>query len=298
MYNPLRAVTHNSKFHADDVFATVVLRKLYPDMQLTRTRDPDVIASADIAYDLSGMYDHAARRYDHHQRGARKRQDTGITYSAFGLIWDHYGREYCAGDEEVWRRVDDIFVRGIDADDNGELKTHQDAYAPEFTVPQIIRQLNPLSGSDEVYDEQFEIAVRLATELFERLCRQVKNECDDMRAVRTAQRVSSHQRVAILDHAIVMNSLISTIDQLEYVIFPDGADPIWRLYAVNEPGDRFAIKAPLPQEWAGLRDEDMVKVSGVSDATFCHKNRFLAVAKTRDGAWALLKKALEMRGLS
>jgi uncharacterized UPF0160 family protein len=96
MHNPLRAVTHNSKFHADDVFATVVLRKLYPDMQLTRTRDPDVIASADIAYDLSGMYDHAARRYDHHQRGARKRQDTGITYSAFGLIWDHYGREYCA----------------------------------------------------------------------------------------------------------------------------------------------------------------------------------------------------------
>lgn len=47
-----------------------------------------------------------------------------------------------------------------------------------------------------------------------------------MRAVRTAQRVSSHQRVAILDHAIVMNSLISTIDQLEYVIFQDGADPL------------------------------------------------------------------------
>lgn len=65
----------------------------------------------------------------------------------------------------------------------------------------------------------------------------------------------------------------------------------WRLYAVNEPGNRFAIKAPLPRSGRDC-GTDMVKVSGVSDATFCHKNRFLAVAKTRDGAWALLKKAL------
>ena len=120
----MKAVTHSRKFQADEVFATVFLRKLYPDMKTVGTRDSDLIAELDIAHDLGGEYDHQARCYDHHQLGARKRDDTGLTYSAFGLIWGHYGLEYCNADEEVWRYVDKLLVRGIDADDNGEIEAN------------------------------------------------------------------------------------------------------------------------------------------------------------------------------
>lgn len=293
MTRPLHAVTHNSKFHADDVFSTVVLRKLYPDMHLTRTRDSEIIAAADIAYDLGGVYDHAARRYDHHQIGARKRADTGITYSAFGLIWDHYGLRYCEGDEEIWRYIDDVFVRGIDADDNGLTPSHPDMYAPEFTVPQIIRQLNPLAGSDEDYDEQFAKAEDLAKGMLERMHDRIKSEYKDARDVRVAQAKSPDPQYAELDHAIVMNDFVSEIDELNYLLFPDGANNgIWRLYAVNVPNEKYAIKRPFPKEWAGLRDEDLMRLTGVPDASFCHKNQFLVVARSREGVLALLEKAL------
>jgi len=49
----------------------------------------------------------------------------------------------------------------------------------------------------------------------------------------------------------------------------------------------------LPAEWAGLRDAELARVTGVADAVFCHRNRFMAVARTKEGAVALAKLALK-----
>ena len=55
MNSPKKAVTHNSTFHADDVFATATLSLLFgDDISFTRTRDADIIAGADIVYDVGG----------------------------------------------------------------------------------------------------------------------------------------------------------------------------------------------------------------------------------------------------
>ena len=48
----------------------------------------------------------------------------------------------------------------------------------------------------------------------------------------------------------------------------------------------------LPEGWAGLRDKELARVTGVSDAVFAHRNRFMAVAKSKEGAIALAKLAL------
>ena len=289
----MNAVTHNSDFHADEVFATVVLKKLYPEMKLVRTRDPELIRAADIVYDLGGVYDHATRRYDHHQLGARKREDSGLTYSSFGLIWDHYGLDYCDGNEEVWRYIDKLFVRGIDADDNGEVETKRDSLAREFLVAQVINQLNPLTDSDEDYDEQFWKAVGLASNILERMCKRVANDFTIASEVRRAQDVSPDPRYAELDKAVIMSDMISVIDGLEFLLFPDKVSSAWLISAVNVAGDSFIVKHPFPESWAGLCDEELARVTGVNDARFCHKNRFLTVARTREGALELLRLALE-----
>lgn len=289
----MKAVTHNGKFHADEVFATVVLQKLCPDMQLTRTREPDAIAVADIVYDVGGVYDHAARRYDHHQLGARTRDDTGLIYSAFGLVWDHYGLEYCEGDEDVWRYIDDMFVRGIDADDNGEVTTQWDERAQEFPMTKVIDQLNPLPDSGEDSDAQFWKAVELASHVLERMTRRVASDFAVAREVRQAQAESPDSRYAELSRAVTMNAMISDIDGLEFLLFPDEAQAKWLLYAVNIAGRSYESKCPLPESWAGLSGEELARVTGVTDAQFCHKNRFLAVAGTREGVLKLLEKALQ-----
>ena len=89
-------VTHSGIFHCDDAFAHAVLRFALglaePDRDhtLTRTRDPAVIAAADYVWDVGALYDAAAGRFDHHQRGAPRRAD-GLPLSAAGLVWQTHG---------------------------------------------------------------------------------------------------------------------------------------------------------------------------------------------------------------
>lgn len=41
----------------------------YRDADVVRSRDPAVLADLDVVIDVGGVYDPAAQRFDHHQRG-------------------------------------------------------------------------------------------------------------------------------------------------------------------------------------------------------------------------------------
>jgi uncharacterized UPF0160 family protein len=58
-----------------------------------------------------------------------------------------------------------------------------------------------------------------------------------------------------------------------------------------EPGS-FAQKLPLPEAWAGLPEAELAATSGVPDAVFVHLRRFVAAARTRDGALAMASRTL------
>src|ERR1035437_8037366 len=89
-------VTHNGIFHADDIFATATLSLLLDGhIKVTRTRDENLIKSADYVYDVGGIYDPALNRFDHHQVGGAGKRDNGIPYAAFGLVWMQYGETVC-----------------------------------------------------------------------------------------------------------------------------------------------------------------------------------------------------------
>ena len=62
------AVTHDGLFHADDVFAAVVVRRMFPRVRIMRTRHPDHLAAADLRFDVGGKSD-GATDFDHHQPG-------------------------------------------------------------------------------------------------------------------------------------------------------------------------------------------------------------------------------------
>jgi uncharacterized UPF0160 family protein len=61
---------------------------------------------------------------------------------------------------------------------------------------------------------------------------------------------------------------------------------------VRKDSKSFESKKYLPQEWAGKKDAELAEISGVPDATFCHNARFMAVAKSKEGAIDLAEKAL------
>ena len=290
--NPITAVTHNGKFHADEVIATAVLTTLYPGLQVIRSRDQVIIDSADIVYDVGGAYNHETRRYDHHQVGALKRED-GLTRSALGLIWLHYGEAYCEGDARAAEQIDQHLVRGIDARDNGELAMSPDVSTPDYGISQVIEQLNPILEHGESYDQQFAIAVGRAADILSRIRDKVFVDIQTEDAISAARALSEDSRYAIMDHQIAPPDSLAKLDGFEYVVFPEETNDTWQLYAIRTAENPYMSKRPFPKSWAGLRDEELARQTGVAGALFCHVKRFLVVAASREDALILLAKALE-----
>jgi len=58
--------THSGEFHADDVFAVAILKLVFGDINIVRSRDKTKIAEADIVVDVGEIYDKNENRFDHH----------------------------------------------------------------------------------------------------------------------------------------------------------------------------------------------------------------------------------------
>lgn len=122
----MKLATHNQRFHLDEVTSTAILKKIFPDATLKRTRDPKDFEEADIVYDVSGVYDPTRGRYDHHQRGFTHTFSEAfpIKLSSAGLIYKHYHKQlfkYYGLVAEDWI-VDEVYeeyFKYVDACDNG-----------------------------------------------------------------------------------------------------------------------------------------------------------------------------------
>jgi uncharacterized UPF0160 family protein len=53
--------------------------------------------------------------------------------------------------------------------------------------------------------------------------------------------------------------------------------------AVRKKFGSFESRINFPSSWLGLRDSELAKVSGISDAIFCHKTGYKFVAGSKQG---------------
>lgn len=287
----LTVATHSGTFHADDVFAYAILKMATAGrLTLIRSRDGAVLAGADVVFDVGGVFDPAARRYDHHMRDKPLRTD-GAPYSSAGLIWRDFGADVVrallpgAGEEAitaVWRSVDAGLVRDVDLMDNG-------ATAPmpgHFST--LLEAWNP-TFAEEARDEteSFFDAARLAEAVIARACARAHADVLAVETVAAAARQAEHPAILVLERRVPWEEAVFSLglSDVLYVVRPAGAD--WTCSAVPPEKGSFAQRRPLPDAWAGLRDEALVAVSTVADATFCHPARFVCGARSRDGALAL-----------
>jgi uncharacterized UPF0160 family protein len=268
--------THNGKFHADDVFGVALLTQLFPDAEVVRTRDPEVLATADVVLDVGGAYD--------------VERDNGILYSAFGLLWQHYGKEYC-GDDAVWQKIDSRLVQAIDAVDNGQdLYTVSDLGAAPVDVSEVLGLFNPL-GDDEDFDSQFQVAVALATTLLQRYRLRYATSIAAERTFLDAYAASPKKTYVVLEKFVPHGGIATKQPKLLFTVFP-GATGHWTIQTVRPESSQFGSRKELPEPWRGLNGAELAEVTGVPDAVFCHKAGFIAAAETREGALEMLRQAL------
>lgn len=289
----MKVVTHNDRFHADDVCAMATLRILFGEKitEVIRTRDESIIVQADIVFDVGNIYDPEHGRFDHHQTEGAGARENGVPYASFGLVWKKYGKEIC-GSQEVADSVDKKIVEVVDASDNGyPFYSYLQTEIKEYTLDAICHSFGATWKEEDEYDKVFFEVV----EIFEKIIRrEIKIAQDKFEVVPCVQKAYEHmddKRLLVLEEYYPWKDALGDAEELLYVISPTKDKTQWRISAVQE--DHFVNKKDFPQAWAGLRSEELEKVTGVAGAVFCHRALFLTVASSKDSAIKLAKMALE-----
>jgi len=284
----VQVATHNGPFHADDVMAYALIRAFYdPDATLVRTRDPETIEAADIAIDVGGIYDPERGRFDHHQASY-----TGPLSSAgMVLAWLTQSGHIDSG---LSRRLRERLMDYVDAVDNGRR-------APVAGIPcypSLVEALNQPASTQQEFDQAFGVAHGIAAAWLAG----IRAEHDRIRDAETrvplamAEAEREGRNVLFLDSYLRWKPVYfqnqGERHPTEYTLFP-GTDGSWRVVAIPPVLGDFGQKRPLPEAWAGLSDAALEAATGIPGSVFCHKNRFIAVFKTREAALS----ALEGHGL-
>src|SRR3989338_8586955 len=103
------------------------------------------------------------------------------------------------------------------------------------------------------------------------------------------------KRIIVLDKKYPFEYTLHNFPEPLFVVYPrenDEGGDTWGVKSVREDPKTFKNRKNFPKSWAGLRDEDLEKASGVLDAVFCHSGLFMAVAKSKEGAIKLAKLAI------
>jgi uncharacterized UPF0160 family protein len=303
--------THSGKFHCDEVFAYVVLRLALGlaapgvDHKLRRTRKADLIEAADIVWDVGGVFDPAAARYDHHQRGAPMRAD-GTPFSSAGLVWQDYGVRAVAAllatakaegyAVAIAGELDESVVRRIDEHDNGispEGPVKRDALG----LARLIEDCNPAwddpaATGPTAGDAAFLQAAEMVAAVLGRRVESLRARHEAQSVVLAAYAQAADPRVLVLERGMPWKNVVFSHDLPVLFTISPASNGNWMLDTVPPAPGSFEQRLSLPENWAGLQNEALAAETGVADAVFVHLRRFVAAAGSKDGALALARLAL------
>ncbi|KYN19208.1 PREDICTED: UPF0160 protein MYG1, mitochondrial isoform X1 [Trachymyrmex cornetzi] len=323
----VRIGTHDGTFHCDEVLACALLKLLpqYKDASIVRSRSQSVLDTCDIVVDVGGEYDPSRHRYDHHMREFQESMSTvmkkpgydwTIRLSSAGLIYCHFGHEILRNIlsnitedriiDEIFKKIYDTLIKEIDGIDNGiPMYDAEPLYRIVTDLSARVSRLNPQWNSRDVdIEKQFEKAMALVLEEFLEFVQYSKNvwlPARDLvrRAVENRFEVDPSGEIIVLSQAVPWKEHLFQLEKdmnvspsIKYAIFE--ADNAYRVQCMPVALGSFVCRMFLPAAWGGLRADALVEACGIEGAIFVHSVRFIGGHKTKDGAVAMARKALEI----
>ncbi len=271
-------ITHNNSFHADDVFSAAVLTMIYKHAKIIRTREEKYFKRGDIVFDVSKKYD-GVKFFDHHQLGGAGAREDGYPYASFGLIWKKFGLQVCDDNQEVVDKIDEEFVKYIDAIDNGYNPDNKNI---KTSISEIISLMVPNWNEKIDYNKQFLHTVEIAKEILIRKIKKEKSILLSREIVKDAIEKANNKIVILNKNCEWMEEIIKT-DNL-VVIHPDVDNKKWMIRMIPKELGSFDNRISLKEEWRGKNKEELERLTGIKDFIFCHANGFIASADSKESA--------------
>lgn len=287
----IKVAVHDGTFHPDDVFSVAILSLyLVKPLKIYRTRDLKILEKMDYVLDVGREYSPENKKFDHHQEGWSIKRQNGILYATAGLLWKEYG-EKITGSKEIADKIDKKIIQTIDAEDNGIeiFKNIFDGVSP-YCLNDFISVFNPIwSDKNKNSLDNFKKAVNEAKIILEREIEKNKADILSKNKIDEIYKNTLDKRILIFDEDYSWRENVQKYSETLFVI---KKEVNWNVVAVNLNNEKFKNRLDLPEEWAGKENEELAKITGVSDAVFCHNGKFLCVAKSKEGAIALANKAI------
>lgn len=270
--------THDGTFHADEVTACALLLlfDLIDRDKIVRTRDEKRLEGCDFVCDVGLIYNPKKRRFDHHQ------SDYAGKMSSAGMIL-----LYLEDQKIITSKLRDFFnhtlILGVDAHDTGQIEP-QDGIC---TFSLIVAGYVPVdySSTEKEKNLGFFQALDFVYGVLERLLKRFRYLESSKEAVKKAMEEGGD--LLIFKGPLPWLENFFELGGKEhpgrFVLMPSGGH--WKLRGI--PPDlehRMQVRTPLPEEWAGLSNQELEVASGIKGAVFCHKGRFISIWETKEAA--------------
>lgn len=203
--NFIEGYTHGGVMHADEVFASALLRMIDPSFKIIRQKDrlDEIPTNDDIL-----VFDIGRGKYDHHQEDSKLRP-SGKKYSSVGLILSEFYQEIGLSYEE-FLYLDKEIIEKIDLSDNYGNLCDYSSMISNFNIPWYIAKDLSSEENLQYQDESFEDAITFAKEI-------IKNELVFYRKGRHSNNIKDIEK--LYSKAFIEISGSAKLKQDDYLSF-------------------------------------------------------------------------------
>lgn len=286
-------ITHSGTMHTDEVFATAFLDLYKKNINVIRVPQ---LEKEKIEKDVL-IYDIGRGKYDHHQEDAKTREN-GIKYSSFGLLFQDFGKDYLKqlkieDIEEVFNTIDKELVEGIDAVDNG-IFPEINANFKVKTLDDIIKACNPSFSSNQDENKQFIKAVDIAKIILQEIVHNIIGKVKAKKIILEKLKLTKKDYLELEEYIPYEETVLKNEEgnHILFALYPSNRGG-WGIKTIKKSIEDKTDRLSFPENWAGLENKELEKVTGIKDVTFCHTGRFLMTCKTKEAAYKVLEKVLE-----
>lgn len=241
--------------------------------------------------------------------------------SSAGLVFAHYGhdllREVLKTEKQLefddvvldklYMKVYKAFIEEIDAIDNGvQMYEGEPKYHIGTNLSSRVGHLNAPwyeENTNEIAYSGFQKAMQLVgVELYDRIFHCALSWWPARHIVQQAieNRFKVHESGLIMqlerfcpwnEHYFELEEELKVDPKPLYVLFADSSNGM-RVRSIPVSSTSFLLRKALPERLRGLRDDDLVKLTGIPSIMFVHMSGFIGGAQTREDALKLAELGL------